>query len=335
MRPDGTIVLSPIKRIDLDKSAPPALDFLEDGRAYITPDRKPPTAWAQFKSGVVGVFSYNFHRTTLEETEKIEAIRKTVASTETGQKLVAELGGWPAITKSVDITFANTGNGSLNAYTRPLIHPTRAGQTQALVLNQELLHEPDDVVAPLLAHELRHVADGKAEQGIAGGLAIPSEFAAHTTQVQVYEELMKGVPPDKREALHAGPRWAYQVFLARIWEDRILERYVNQNQFANSFADDKMKRLAKYVYKDLKDKAVQPGTPQLYYHLNGEHGGLYKTLTSEKDIADLVAQRKTQYTEDPAQRAADEAIMKKRGEIISRSESSDRAFRAQFGYTLP
>lgn len=287
---DSTLPIKLVSRAG-KTAAPPELVAVTDTRGYLSTGAVPPTtvekAWGNFKTLVF----YALDREPPEERVSMTRLRRELDSTESGSALVADLGGWKQIEREVDIRFARTGSPNTNAYARPLLRPDAQGRRYTVVLNPALTGEADAVTAPILAHELSHIRDFK-EHSRAAGLDIPSEFAAHRTQVHVFEELKSRLSEKEVAQLKQRDRGRYQTFLALLWEDHLLKRFQTPADFARATGHlDKYKDMADAVFSDLQTRHVKPGSPQLDYHINGTVGGLYRNMSDERDIVDLIEER--------------------------------------------
>lgn len=317
-----------VLRVPALKGAPPpspaaSTAYLAPGSVKASDDE---VFWSAFRS----VAKYKIDYEWPAEIKRMTALRAKLDETETGRALVAELGGWDKIQRDVDIRFAGVGNPDLNAYFRSFKTPNSKGQRGSLVLNKALVDEPDAVAVPILAHELSHVRDFRGEPG----LAIPSEFAAHRTQVQVFEEMKAKMTPAEIIQLRGNPRARYQNFIALLWEDHLLQRFKTAKEMAAAAGSVGYESRAAAVLLDLRDGSVAPGGAQLDHHLNGVNEGLYRNLTGEKDIVDIIHQRESSGNYDSEQRRRDKEILVKRAALVGQSDKRDGEFRSKHGFQI-
>lgn len=299
---------------------------------YVSKDATPPSAARRLWNGISSMVQYNLHRRTPEEAARLENVVRLLESTPSGRRLMNDTGGWEEIQKHVDVTFAPAAAPNILGYVRPII-PDAQGRRLTLVLNSNLLKEPDEVIAPILAHELTHVQhhlDGRISQS----LAIPSEFAAHRQQVYVFLEISANLSSERREALGTSSRWTYQQFLADLWQDRILERFPTRETFVGRYLLADMERQALTAYDDLANGVVQVGSPHLDFHLVAPANGVYTVFTDEKDILDEVNARKSRPGYSESQRLEDERMLGRRAAITTPMDHLDSDYRAQNGWGL-
>lgn len=312
--------------------AVPKLELEGETAGYIAPGAKKPSLMRRRYNGLASAASYNLHVATPEEVAKLASVKRTLESTPTGQRIISDLGGWKEISRQADVTFAPIVGKGMNAYVRPLLFD-KQGRKYALVINTELLSHPDEVIAPILAHELRHIQD-MSNGGFSEGLAIPSELAAHRQQVYVFKELESGLSVEKRDALEKDGLWNYNLFLADLWQDRILQRFPNERDFIKRFHGTDMPLRAKAAYLDLTDNVASPGSPHLDYHLTSPLDGVYSVLSDEKDILDAVAERRRTGNYSGPQQESDERALNRRAHLIGGADRLDSDYREQNGYRL-
>jgi len=318
-----------VLRIKTEKGAPPPPPARDAG--YLAPGARKPSDYELLEGAVIDMVRYKFDIEWPAEKKRMAELRSKLDETETGRALVADLGGWTRIQRDADVRFAAVWRDGLNAYYRPFDTPDSKGRRGALVLRKELLNEPDAVAVPILAHELSHLRDFRGEHG----LAIPSEFAAHRTQIQVYEEMRRDLTPAETKRLAAGGRGQYQAFIALLWEDRLLQRFKTPEAMAAATGSEThFVKLARDVFRDLQSGSVAPGGAQIDHHLNGLNDGVYRQLTSEKDIVDLIREREASGAYDSAQRLEDKRILAQRAELLALSEKRDSEFRSKHGFKI-
>lgn len=196
------------------------------------------------------------------------------------------------------------------------------------------MNEPEGVAVPALGHELSHVRDNLTYGGD-HALAIPSEYAAHRTQIQIYEEMRAKMTPGDLAKVNGTARGSYQNFVSMLWEDHLQARFGTPDKLAIAMGDpSKYAARATKVLSDLRSGVVAPGSPQIDYHLNAPTDGLYRFFTNEKDIADLVAEREASGNYDPEQRKKDQSWMKQRQALLDAAKKRDDAFRLKFGFEI-
>ncbi len=318
-----------VLQIKAGKSAPPPEP--DASTAYLNPGVEKASQGALIWSALWNLGRYKVDYESSAELERMATLRAKLDQSETGRTLVADLGGWDKIQRDVDIRFAGVWGGGMNAYFRPFDAPDSKGRRGALVINKDLINEPDAVAVPILAHELSHARDYQGDHG----LAIPSEFAAHRTQIQVFEEMKAKMTPTELARLGTNERAQYQSFIALLWEDHLVQRFKSGKEMAAAVgAGAKIEKIAAEVLRDLKNGTVAPGGPQLDHHLNGEVGGLYRHLTDEKDIVDLIREREASGAYDANQRSLDRKTMTKRAALLAQSEKQDAQFRTKHGFQI-
>lgn len=304
-----------------------------DPAAYLAPGAERPSSLAKTWAALWDLGSYAVDRESAAEKRRMAGLRAELDKTETGRSLVRDLGGWERVQKDVDMRFTSTWDDGQVAYARPLMSPDAQGHRYALVINKKLFSEPNSFVVPAMAHELSHIRDFEQQTAI-HGLAIPSEFAAHRTQIQVYEEMKVKMTPEQVSHLGDTPRGRYQNFIAILWEDHILQRFKTPQEMAKAIGSKEYEKRARAVFRDLSGGVVAPGGAQLDHHLNGPGDGLYRFFTEEKDIIDMVNDRRASGDYPPDQRRADAQILTKRAALISISDQRDAAYRARFGFQI-
>lgn len=310
------------------RSSPPPVPGAE---AYLAPGSTKASDFVLIRNSVLNIIRYKTDVESSAEKERMAALKKKLGETETGRRLVSDLGGWERIERDVDIRFAAISSRSMGAYFRQFITPDSKGRRGAVVLRNELMHEPDGIAVPILAHELSHVGDFHGEHG----LAIPSEFSAHRTQLHVFEEMKGKMSPEEIAELRGYPRGQYQNFIALLWEDRLLARFKTPEEMAAAAGSVKMfGNRSRQVLSDLKSGEVAAGGPQLDHHLNGKNSGVYSNLTAEKDIVDVVAERRASGKYEVEQQEKDKNIMAQREALLSRSGKWDAEFRVKHGFVI-
>jgi hypothetical protein len=304
-----------------------------DREAYLAPGAEPPSSLAMTWGAIWDLTSYAIDREPPAEKRRMSELRAELDKTETGKTLVRDLGGWERIQKDVDMRFASSWADGQVAYARPLVFPDGKGHRYALVINKKVMSEPNSFVVPAMAHELSHIRDFE-QQSANHELAIPSEFAAHRTQIQVFEEMKAKMTPEQVSRLGDTPRGRYQNFISILWEDHILQRFKTPQEMSKAIGSSEYDERARAVFRDLRTGTVGPGGAQLDHHLNGQGDGLYRFFTGEKDIIELVKDRQASGDYPPDQRSADAQTMAKRAALISNSEQRDAAYRARFGFQI-
>jgi len=299
---------------------------------YLAPGAKKPPWWKAWWNDKRNAWSMRSHRSTMEETRKLKEVMDLLSSTPTGGALVAELGGWNSILDETRLIFARTGSARAHAYTRPLSWAERgeSGKAYALVLNEMFLNHPKEALAPILAHELTHLRDFKAGSLLDRGMFIPSEYAAHRMQIYVYEEVLSKLSEERLRILDSNSVWQYQRFVASLWEDRISERYPTKVAYVSKFATSEERARAGDAYDDLREQIIEPGSPQLDFHIRD----VYTNLTSERDLRDLVldAVNSGQYTLQQATKDRDRLSI--RQVMLQSVRSLDDNYRRQNGFRL-
>lgn len=312
------------------EAAPPPLPSSNsEGAGYVSSGARKRGALGLLMDGLLSVGVYNLDRESAKEKARMSELRKSIESTESGKALISDLGGWKKIDREVDMRFVWMRTRNTGAYVRPLM----SGEKRyALAINSTMMEAPDAIAAPILAHELSHIRDHQAGD-MGAGLHIPSEFAAHRTQIHVFQELKTRMTPSQVEDLKTRRDGQYLLFIAMLWEDHLQQRFGNSEDMAKATGDYRGYRdMAKDVFADLTKKKVAPGSPQLDYHLNGETNGLYRLMTNEKDIVDLIK-------ENPAKtsslRAWDAAALIRRERLLGQAEKRDQEFRSKNGFDIP
>lgn len=312
---------------------PPPSPVSGERGAYVTPLDKKASTPELIWDVLWNLAAYKIDSESPAEIKRMAALRARLDRTQTGRALVADLGGWEKIGRDVDLRFARVWSEGTSAYARPFTSPDSKGRRSALVLNREMLDEPDAVAVPVLAHELSHIRDFH-QHSPERGLGIPSEFAAHRTQIQVFEEMKAAMSPAEIAQLRGNPRARYQNFIALLWEDHLLARFKTPQEMAAAAGSVKFEGMAKAVFRDLRAGRVAPGGAQLDHHLNGEGDGLYRVLTSERDIVDLIREQEASGRYGEARRRRDEEILAKRGALLEKSDRRDGEFRAKHGFQI-
>ena len=287
------------------------------GLSYHTDDSRKPWLITEIYQNFVDRWNYSHHAMTADETRRLAAVKRALDSTASGRRLVADLGGWEAVERDVTIKFAPIASGSTLAQAFPNGLERADGTTApyGIALNSRLANAPPELLTSILAHELSHVRDNE-RYGALGGLAVPSEFQAHRTQVYVYEELMKLAGPERRREVEATRDGQYMKFVVSMWEDHIVQRYPTERDYAAAFAGGRLPKLAVMVYRDLASGKIKPGSPQLDYHVQD----LYDAATRESNGS--------------ADAGADPALKAKRARLVAAMDQGDAAFRRAFGFSL-
>lgn len=297
--------------------------------AYVQPGTAKQSTAALLWNGLWNAAAYQLDTEPPEEKKEMSRLRASIDGTETGRRLVADLGGWTEIDKNVDMRFAKVWDDRTGAYAGP----GGRGKKYVLVVNRNLLGGPDAVTVPIVAHELSHIRDFH-QQGTAHGMAIPSEFAAHRTQVQIFEEIKAKMTPAQLAAYNSSHSGAYQNFITLIWEDHLLRRFKTPEDMARATGNaDRFTAMSRAVMRDLK-AGMQPGGFQLDHHLNGEKDGLYRVLTGEKDIVDLIREREASGSYGADDRKHDQELLARRNDLLKRSDKRDADFRDDHGFQL-
>lgn len=312
------------------KAEPPPLASADsEGAAYVSGGAKKRSGFGLLMDGFLSMGVYNLDRESANEKARMSELRKSIESTDSGKALISDLGGWEKIDREVDMRFVWMRSRNTGAYVRPLM---TGEKRYALAVNSRMMNAPDAIAAPILAHELSHIRDHQAGDMVAG-LHIPSEYAAHRTQIHVFQELKKRMTPSQIEDLKTRSDGNYLLFITMLWEDHLQERFRNSADMAKATGDHRRySRMAEDVFADLQTKKVAPGSPQLDYHLNSETNGLYRLMTSEKDIVDLV---KENPATTPSQRARDAVVLNRRERLLSLAEKRDQDFRSKYGFVIP
>jgi hypothetical protein len=287
------------------------------GLSYHTDDVRKPWLITELWHGMVDNWNYSHHAMTPGERSRLAELKRQLSSTAAGRQLVEDLGGWAKVERDVSIKFAPISSGSTLAQAFPNGLERADGTTApfGIALNSRLANAPPELLTSILAHELSHVRDNE-RYGALGGLAVPSEFQAHRTQVYVYEELMKAAGPKRRQEVEATRDGQYMKFIVSMWEDHIVQRYRTEKDFAAAFKGPKLPKLAVMVYRDLASGRIKPGSPQLDYHVQD----LYDAATLESDGG--------------KDKDASPALLAKRARLVAAMENGDAAFRAGHGFQL-
>ena len=126
--------------------------------------------------------------------------------------------------------------------------------------------------------------------------------------------------------------------LALLWEDHLLCDSRLSDDLAvetGSFSDyGGVNGRANAVFMDLQTKRVKPGSPQLDYHINGKNGGVYSNMTDEKDIVDLIEERKKSSGYDAGQRRRDELVLERRERLLGEADKRDSQFRSAHSFEI-
>ncbi|MBI3553717.1 MAG: hypothetical protein HY077_14570 [Elusimicrobia bacterium] len=255
---------------------------------------------------------------TAQEKKRLDEVKALLSSTSSGQQLIADLGGWTEIDMLVEIKFAERANPREQGATFPLLHAQASKDSRkiGLALSQNLLKEPPEIVATILAHELSHARDFKAH-GFEFGLALPSEYQAHRTEVYVYEELLAKAAPERRRELEKTKLGQYTKFVAALWEDQLLKKYPTVDGFLAQFPKGgNLPGMAYQAYADMVHRTIAPGSPQLDYHVYD----LYKTATDETDAKESKASPE---------------LLAKRQKLVDAMNARDEAFRKGRGFEIP
>lgn len=289
---------------------------------YLGPGAKKAGTLDQLWGGVKSLVSLHRHKTTPEEQAKLDQYVARLKGTKSGQKLLESLGGEETLRKEVHLTFAGTPSKGTYAYARPMTpwEQGRYGKKYVVVIGEHLKDQPEEVVVPVVGHELRHIKDFREGNG-SHGLHIPSEWGAHGWQIYISDDLWAQASPQRREELKKNPAYQNQRFIEALWKDRILEKYPTEEAFMKEFEGRDFPYRAQAAYRDLANKKVAPGSAQLRYHISD----LYNTLTDERDIADLIKD-----STDPAMLEK----LKKRNAMVGAQAEDDKAIRRQKGYEL-
>lgn len=251
-------------------------------------------------------------------------LRAALDASDTGRSLVAELGGWTEIDKTVDVRMAKLAPG-LSGMAIPL-----NGYRHKLYISRKLSSETDAVAAAAFAHELSHIADFRRGEG-GGGLAMPSEFAAHRVQVRVFLELKRGMSEESKKKEDGVYLWEYSNFIEDLWKDHIPARFPTREKFMSRYAHKSVATMASDAYSDLRTSRVLPGSPQLDHHLNDPERGMYSMRTDETDILNVVKNKKAKGVEPTTEQS--ESLIR-RNKMILRMNVTDDAYRLEHGFDL-
>lgn len=306
-----------LSRATAARSRPGVSEIPAAGLSYHTDDTQKPWLITEIYHNLVDRWNYSRHAMSADETRRLAAVKQALSSTATGRRLVEDLGGWAKVERDVTIKFAPISDDHTLGAAFPTGLKNADGTTApfGIVLNSRLAGAPPELLTTILGHELSHVRDNE-RYGTLGGLAVPSEYQAHRTQVQVYEELMKAEGGKRRQEVEATRDGQYMKFIASMWEDHIVQRYRTEKDFAATFTGARLPKLAVLVYRDLASGRVKPGSPQLDYHVQD----LYAAATSESDAS--------------AGRDASPAIKAKRAALVAAMDDADAAFRKSAGFQL-
>lgn len=301
------------------------------GLAYHDPKAKKPGVLARFWGGLRSVWSLHRKEMTPRERAALQSLKRALSGTETGKRLVSELGGWERIESEVLIRFGLTQSEGTWAYAT-ILAPGAVKDPKkkyALVLNETLAAEPAEIVAPVLGHELSHILDFKRGHTEAD-LAITGEKGAHRVQIYIHLEMREGLGPARLKRLKENHRWGYMIFIADLWIDRLTERFKDKAAFSSVFAEDAYQEMAKNAFGDLKNRIVGRGSPHLDYHIED----IYEFFTDEKDVADEVEKRSRRVFYSQKQRAADEILLKEAARMEKAFGEIDRRYRRKHGHMI-
>lgn len=331
---DSHLPIKPVVKIGAYKE-PPAFQapgFVGEGsQNYTSKGAEKASKVTHIWNEIRDLWSYHYADMTHEDEMKLSQLKQSLSETPTGDKMIKELGGWENIEKEVVVKYANIAQASKSAYARQLFDWEKKDPEKkyALVLKSSLKDKPAEEVAPLLAHELRHVGDYN-KYPLGQGLAIPSEYAAHRTQVYVFQEMKKKSSPSEIKKIGQDPLWQGQKFNAALWEDKILERYPSAEQFKAQFLGSDYPDRAERAYMDLQRSVVKPGSPQLDYHVKD----VYDTLSYETDIVDIVKTRGESGDYSPELMKKDQAVLEQRRVMLGRMNLEDEEYRKKNGFVI-
>lgn len=294
------------------------------GLEYVPPSARKRTLFEKIIGKARVLYQIAVPGQDADDHSNMERIRTAVDRSSTGRKIVAELGGWAEIEKTVDLRMANLPKG-----TGGLAIPLN-GYRHKLFISRTMKAQPDAVAASVLVHELSHIADFKRGDGL-GGLAIPSEFSAHRVQVRAFLELKRGMSERERKEVAGDYGWEYSNFIAELWEDHILARYPDKSSYKKRFGNRSVAVMAGHAYEDLATALAAPGSAQLDYHLTAPDRGVYTMLTDEKDILAVVRSKKARGVEPSI---GDAALLKRRGTLMRRVDKDDAEYRRLHGFEL-
>ncbi len=314
-------------------AGPPPLTRAPSSNSYLFPGSRKPSQLDLFLEGLLGVAVYGLDRETPLERERMAALRNSLEATETGRALIADLGGWKQIERDVDVRFVWMRSGT-GAYVRPLAAKNAAGQRFVLAVNKAMMKESDAIAVPILAHELSHVRD-HLSGSLDEGLHIPSELSAHRTEIHVFKELQARLTPGELADLKRSPAGRYQIFIAMLWEDRLAQRFKSHKDMARETGDYHLYHdMSQKAFEDLRSSKVEPGSPQLDHHLNGESDGLYRILTAQRDVIDLVSERGDEPKYGDHERERLRAALAKRELMMAAADKRDMEFRKKYGFEV-
>lgn len=326
--PDSRPALLAVK-VSKSATAVPELEAGGEPRRYVSPGTRKLNVFDRvWNEMVIGYATLNRNQSAADRA-RLRALRRELDGIETGRGVVDELGGWKEIEKKVDLRMADLPGGTMGLAI-PRATPDAEGHTVILLISRATAEDPDAVTVSVFAHELSHVGDF-ARGDVLGGLEIPSELAAHRLQVHAFLEMAARMTPAEKKAASGNHSWEYMNFIARLWVDHILEKYHDSAEFRRSFASSGIGTMANEAYMDLQRGKVSAGTPQLDYHLTAAKGGLYTTVTDEKDILDVVGKKKSNGVEPTA---AEKELLKRRQELMMRADLADAEYRSSHGYEL-
>ncbi|MBI4676392.1 MAG: hypothetical protein HY748_02295 [Elusimicrobia bacterium] len=300
---------------------------------YHMPGTKPPSTWDTIVTGVGSLWKVYNHEPTPQERAVIDGLKMKLNSLPSGKDLVREMGGWDRIDKEVYFMVTEMSNDGTAAYVRPMTpwEVKKKGKNFVLAINKKLMEDGPETVMPVFGHELQHVADklsGHAEYD----LAVTSEHGAHLRQSHLFQQVDKGLSPERRKELEKKPAWLYQKWVTSMWEDRLLKLYPKKEDYQKVFQGSKnLQYVAGLAYDDIYKKAVKDGSPQVMYHVSD----LYANATHEPEVTESGLLAKIKAEKNPVKRGRLESLLKELREMRRDIFRMDDSYRARTGQTLP
>ncbi|MFA6318572.1 MAG: hypothetical protein WC943_14280 [Elusimicrobiota bacterium] len=310
-------------------SAWPALPM----EVYHLPDTKPPSTWESIVTGVGSLWGVYFHSPTPQEKKDVVLLKQKLDSLPAGKELVAQMGGWERIDKEVYFMVTDMSSDGTAAYVRPLTpwEQKKKGKNCVMAINSRLMKEGSEAVLPVFGHELQHI-DDKLKGRKEFDLAVTSEHGAHLRQVYLFQEVEKGLSPEKRKEMEKKPIWMYQKWLTSMWEDHLLKRYPKKEDYQKAMGASKnLQYLAGLAYEDIATKSVKDGSPQVMFHVSD----LYANATNEPEVTEEGLLERIKTEPDRAKRKALESLLSKHREMRRGFLAADAGYRKRTGQTLP
>lgn len=329
---DAADVRPPVLEQRMKKAAVavPHLTMTPHEGAYVSPGTKRPNPVSALIAGVISGFKKSIYDYNSQGMPKVEQARRILEGTPSGSRLLNDLGGWDEIKRTVQIDVAPLPSERTLALANCRVLPNEHGRC-TLNVNLSVATREPEVLAVVLAHELQHIRDYETVQ-IPEGLAIPSEFAAHRRQSYVYLELLRSLSEQRRSVLAQDDHWQEMGFVADLWKDRILQNYSTIDAFASRHPN--MKEMAEAAYSDLTSGAVKPGSDQVDFHLIAPDNGVYTRLSDEKDILDIVSDRRKRRGYSESQREYDQTLLNRREAMIGAMDREDSDYRQANGFVI-